>query len=109
MDDLATRLLALDFKISDLENTSDLAIVYYGKIEWNLNQIRDVLTPRVIQSSKDQQIINALITLDNARTNLQFAKETYHQTKVGNVINEVVELLTALKELLEKLLRKLPP
>jgi hypothetical protein len=52
------------------KSTSDLVIDFYEAAQWDLDQIQLVLYPRVIESSADQQLIDALADFDEARRNL---------------------------------------
>jgi hypothetical protein len=38
----------------------------YDDVKWDLGQIRDVLTPRVIQVASDEQLVRELVQLENA-------------------------------------------
>jgi hypothetical protein len=73
MTNLASQLRRLPNVVSTEKSTSDLTVEFYEAVKWDLDQIRDVLTPRVVQSSADQEIINALVEFDNARRKLHNA------------------------------------
>jgi hypothetical protein len=93
MANLASQLCQLPSAVSKEKSTSDLSVEFYELIKWDLDQIRDVLTPRVIQNSNDQQIINALIEFDNARRKLHNAIIVHKQIVTHSVFPDVIELL----------------
>ncbi len=93
MANLASQLRQLPSAVSAEKSTSDLAVEFYEAIKWDLDQIRDVLTPRVVQSSKDQKIINSLIEFDSARRRLHNAIIVHKRVVTHSVFPDVVELL----------------
>ena len=64
MDKLARELNKLEL----LEG--DKILKYYNLIQHDLDRISDVLIPRIIQCSSDQDIITDLIDLDNSKNDL---------------------------------------
>ena len=59
MTNLASQLRKLPDAVNGEDSTSDLSVEFYEVEKWDLDQIRDVLTSRVVQNSGDQQIENA--------------------------------------------------
>jgi hypothetical protein len=49
---------------------SDITVEFYEFVKWDLDQIQLVLTPRVIQSQAEQELIDVLIEFDQARRDL---------------------------------------
>jgi hypothetical protein len=75
------------------KSTDDIAVEYYEHVKWDLDQIRDVLMPRVVQSSNDQILIDALVELDDSRRELHNATIAHKKITVGGVVPNVVGLL----------------
>ena len=69
-EDLLQQLKKLPASISGEKSTSDVAVEFYEAVIWDLDQIQNVLTPRIIQSSNDQELIDALVEFDNGRRQL---------------------------------------
>lgn len=60
-------------KIQDHEgekSPSDITVEFYESAKWDLDQIQLVLTPRVVQSQAEQELIDVLIEFDQARRDL---------------------------------------
>ena len=51
---------------------NDTTVKYYEAAQWDLDQIQMVLTPRVIQSQAEQELIDVLIEFDQTRRHLQY-------------------------------------
>jgi len=79
------------------KSASDVAIEYYESVKWDLDQIRDVLTPRVMQSPADQVLIDLLLEFDDARRQLHHTIIVHKQTATGLVFSAVVSLVQAAK------------
>lgn len=69
-EDLLQELRRLPNDLDNEKSTSDVAVEFYEAVMWDLDQIQTVLTPRVIQSSSDQSLIDAAIEFDDARRKL---------------------------------------
>lgn len=67
---LLEQLRELRNGISKDKSTSDVAVEFYEAVRWDLDQIQTILTPRVIRSSNDQRLIDAVIEFDDARRKL---------------------------------------
>lgn len=55
---------------SPTKHRSDYVVELYENSRWNLDQIQRVLTPLVIQSEADQELIDILMSFDMARRDL---------------------------------------
>jgi hypothetical protein len=97
--DLISQLRKLPSAVSAERSTSDLSVEFYDVIKWDLDQIRDVLTPRVVQSSSDQQIIDALIEFDDARRKLHNAIIVHKQIVTHGVFPDAIALLEQARNL----------
>jgi hypothetical protein len=96
---LISQLRKLPSAVSAEKSTSDLSVEFYDVIKWDLDQIRDVLTPRVVQSSSDQQIIDALIEFDDARRKLHNAIIVHKQIVTHGVFPDTIALLEQARSL----------
>lgn len=60
-------------KIQDYEgekSPSEITVGFYESVKWDLDQIQLILTPRVIQSQAEQELIDVLIEFDQTRRDL---------------------------------------
>lgn len=105
MADLATKLRRLPEEVSSQESTSDRSVAFceQDSVRWDLDQIRYVLMPRVLQRSSDQQVIDALVAFDGARRKLENAVITHKRIVVGRVLEELVKLLDQAQALYQAL------
>lgn len=60
-------------------SSSDIAVEYYEALSWDMDQIQNVLTPRVMISSTDQALIDALIEFGDARRALRHSINEHKQ------------------------------
>ena len=97
--DLLSQLRKLPSAVSAEKSTSDLSVEFYDVTKWDLDQIRDVLTPRVVQSSNDQQIIDALIEFDDARRKLHNAIIVHKRIVTHSVFPDTIALLEQVRSL----------
>lgn len=81
------------------KSASDVAIEYCEAVKWDLDQIQNVLTPRVMQSPADQTLIDLLIEFDNARRELHHAIIAHKQAVTGGVFSAVVSLMQSAQRL----------
>ena len=58
---------------SPAKHLSDYVVELYENTRWDLDQIQRVLTPLMIQSEVDQELIDVLMSFDMARRNLHNA------------------------------------
>ncbi len=71
------------------ESTSDVSVRFYQALRWDLDQIRDVITPRIMQYPTDQALIDRLVEFDDASRNLKHAIIMHKEvlTHSGEVAN----------------------
>jgi hypothetical protein len=93
MGKLCSKLQSLPGANSSDNTFSDIAVNFYQDIRWDLDQLCDVLLPRVIQGISDQKVINALVGFDRARQNLRNAVVVHQQISIGGIFNDVIVLL----------------
>ena len=65
-EELIALLKRLPNSVSREESTSDVSVRFYQALRWGLDQIRDVITPRIMQYSTDQALIDRLVEFDDA-------------------------------------------
>jgi hypothetical protein len=92
--------------MADRKTIADIATDYYEGIEWEIDQIIDVLTPRVINSSNDQKIINAITELDKSGRNLHNAIRMHKRKPTHYVLPYVIALLQNAQKLYSALYEK---
>ena len=85
--------LTLPIEIASHKSTSDIAVEYYEALSWDMDQIQNVLTPRVMQNSTDQPLIDALIVFDNARRTLHHSIIGHRQAVTQAVFENVRPLI----------------
>jgi len=85
MTDLIAQLQKFSCSYDGEEHLSDLATKYYNEIRWDVDQMRNVITPRVIQSSDDQELIDALVEFDSVVRELYSAIKAHRQVADGRV------------------------
>ena len=93
MLDLCNELQSLPGAQSTDNTFSDIAVDFYEEIRWNLDQVGDILIPRVIESTTDQDVINYLIEFDRARIKLHTATYVHNRIAIGGIFPDVVNLL----------------
>lgn len=93
MAELASLLRQLPDEVTAEKSTSDLSVELYEQLQWDLDQIQYVLTPRVIQSSDDQRVIDSLIEFDTTRRSLHNAVIAHKQILIGGVLPDMIALL----------------
>lgn len=81
-------------KISNLS-----AIDYYNAIKWDVSQIRLDLIPRVMQSSEDQNLIDALVEFDDTTQDVQTAVVTQKQFTNSNILYHIIPLLETIRNI----------
>ncbi|MCX7785144.1 MAG: hypothetical protein N2201_02805 [candidate division WOR-3 bacterium] len=74
-------------------------IDYYNTIKWDVNQIRLDLIPRVMQSSDDQDLINALVEFDDKIQDIQTAMITHKHHIDSNILARIVPLLETIQDI----------
>jgi len=66
---------------------------FYDAVKWDLDRIRDVLTPRVIQSSNDLHVIDALVEFDQASSEVHNVMVKQKKVSRKDVYPSVVKFL----------------
>jgi len=77
----------------DGQPADDVAVEVYDEVRWILDEIRNILTPRVIQNEDDMEVINILVEFDKAGSQLHNAVVMHGKTKSGDVFGELVRML----------------
>ena len=76
------------------DNTlSDIAVELYKNIQWDLDQLTNVILPRVIQATNDQEVIDALVGFDRAKQSLHNAVIVQKKISIGGIFQEVIVLV----------------
>jgi hypothetical protein len=83
----------------DYKSTSDIAIEYYEAVRWDLDQIQNVLTPRLIQSPVDQEFKDLLIEFDSVRRDLHHAIIAHQEVVIGGAFAQVISLIKSARSL----------
>ncbi len=81
-------------KISNLSATD-----YYNAIKWDVNQIRFDLIPRVMQSSDNQNLIDALVEFDDTMQDIQTAVVMQKQFKDTNILYHIIPLIETIQNI----------
>jgi len=80
------------------KSTSDVAVEFYEAIQWDLEQIQNVLTPRILQGPTDQSIADGLVEFDNAQRELRHSIIAHQQAVTHGVFQHVLTLVEAAKK-----------
>lgn len=89
----------------DYKTPSRWAIQYYDdpEVRYNLDSIRDVWLPRIIQSCNNQDLIDRLIEFDKARADLHYSKLVYEDMMSTKVSSDMGNLMDKAGDLYEEL------
>jgi hypothetical protein len=82
---------------------SDYVFDLYDNIKWDLDQIQTVLTPWIIQSEADQEIIDAMMIFDEARRQLHNAIISDKMISTGSAYPILIEFIDAVADLYDNL------
>lgn len=91
---------------SQEKSNSDTAVECYNTIKWNINQIRHELITRVLQSSDDQELIDALFEFDEIAQELQNAVIIHRKIKTYPVFTYIITLLEKAQAILLVMVKK---
>jgi hypothetical protein len=84
-------------------SASDVSIDFYERVRWDLDQWRDILTPRIMLGPDQPALVDALISVDDARRNLHHAIIAHREAVTHSVFPHVLTLVercaTAYEEL----------
>ncbi|MEO0091578.1 MAG: hypothetical protein ABIK61_02555 [candidate division WOR-3 bacterium] len=72
---------------------------YYNAIKWDVNQIRFDLIPRVMQSSDNQNLIDALVEFDDTMQDIQTAVVMQKQFKDTNILYHIIPLIETIQNI----------
>jgi hypothetical protein len=78
----------------------------HDDVKWDLSQITEVLTPRVMLTADDEELVGLLVGLEDAERhwmNLQIADQ---QAVIGGTVRGVIEVLKAARNLYAGLLER---
>ncbi len=95
--------------ISPDKSSSDAAIEFYEAVTWDLDQIQNVLTPRLTLSTSDQSLIDTAVRFDHVRRGLHNAIIGHRLVVTQSVFPRLVDLLSAASELYRAISRKWIP
>jgi hypothetical protein len=90
---LASELRELPGALSTDNTFSDMSVEFYKEVKWDLDQISEVLIPRVIDGAANQHVIDALIEFDMARLELRNAVHVHKRIAIGGIFPDVIQLL----------------
>jgi hypothetical protein len=104
---VAKAMLALCSKMQSLPGAddpgdnklSDIAVEFYQEVQWNLDQVSNVLLPRVVQSTQEQEVIDSITEFDRARLKLHTAAFVHKRIVIGGIFPDMVNLIKRAHEL----------
>lgn len=98
---VAKAMLALCSKMQSLPGAddpgdnklSDVAVEFYQDVRWNLDEVSNVLLPRVVQSTHEQQVVDSITEFDRARLKLHNAAFVHKRIVIGGIFPDMVNLI----------------
>ena len=99
------QLRPLPSGITPDKSTSDIAVEYYESLKWDLDQIQNVLTPRVLQSPVQQSLIDSLVAFDQAHRELRHAMIAHQAAVTHSVFPRVISLIEAARNVYQEILK----
>jgi hypothetical protein len=95
------KLLAayLEMALNSQEDVSYNVVAYYKKVQWDLDRTGYILTPRVLQFSSNQKIIDVLIEFDDARHQLQNSVIVQEEISIGHIYPSLILLIMRAQKL----------
>ena len=103
--DILDELRALPSGITRDKSTSDIAVDFYESVKWDLDQIQNVLTPRILQTPLGHSLADSLVAFDEAHRELRHAIIGHKQAVTHNVFPNVIELIEKARDLYRELLQ----
>jgi len=97
--DVARMLRSIKESPSPDRHLSDYVVDLYEDTKWDLDQIQTVLTPWIIQSEADQELIDEMMTFDKARRELHNAIIGHKLIVTDAAYPALIELLDAVADL----------
>jgi hypothetical protein len=85
------------------KTTSEIIIEYFNSTKWDISQIRHDLIPRVIQSSDNQDLIDALVAFDDIVQDLQNAIILHKRFAKQEALPDIISLLENILEIYQHL------
>lgn len=104
--DTLTAVNDLIVQLQQAKLSSESVIEYYTAIKWDINQIRQDLIPRVMQSSDDQDLINTLVDFDDTVQELQSKIIVYKKLIQQDISSNILILLEKEKKIYEILIKR---
>jgi hypothetical protein len=89
-------------------SASDIVVAYYADLEWDFRQIQDVLTPRLVQTPSNEEVVRSLIRFDQAHRTLRHAIIGHTQAKTQAAYPPLTELIEAAGSLYAVILQQSP-
>jgi hypothetical protein len=71
----------------------------YDDVKWDLGQVRDVLTPRVMLTAEDESLVGRLVTLEDAERVWVNYLIGDHQSAIGGTLRGVIAVVAASRDL----------
>jgi hypothetical protein len=110
---VANALLALCTKMKSLPGAddtgdnkwSDIAVEFYQEIRWNLDQVSNILLPRVVQSANQQEVIDSIAEFDRARLKLHNAAFVHKRIIIGGIFPDMINLIKRAHDLYSVLVK----
>jgi hypothetical protein len=93
MLELCSKMQGLPGATSTDNTFSDIAVEFYQDIQWNLDQISNVLLPRVVQSTTEQEVVDSLVEFDRARLDLHNAVFVHKRIVIGGIFPDMINLV----------------
>jgi len=78
---------------------SEIMIEYFNSAKWDISQIRHDLIPRVIQSSDNQDLIDALVAFDDIVQDLQNTIIVHKRFAKQEALPDIIQLLESINEI----------
>lgn len=98
-------LKKISIKLND-KTITELTMNLYEAIKWDLDQIQDILIPRIVQSSDDQEFINILIELDSSREELYASVISRNNVATNEGFMNAIKLLESCHLIYSKLFER---
>jgi hypothetical protein len=99
MLDLCSKMQGLPGARGTDNTLSDIAVEFYHDIQWNLDQISNVLLPRVVQSTNEPEVVDSLIEFDRAKLTLHNAAYVQKRLAIGGIFPEMIKLVRSAQAL----------
>jgi len=101
------RSYELPMRVARRMSPSDIAIDYYDAVKWDLDQIQNVLTPRLMQGPADQALIDLLVEFDDSHRELRHSIIAHKQACTQDVFPKVISLVESAGRLYQAIYKHL--